>query len=130
MTAPVHTACIIDDDITFIFVTNHLVESNQLSEEIITYKNGREAIDELKTLQENEERFPEVIFLDINMPVLDGWGFLDEIKTILPQSVRIYLTSSSIDERDLDRSKSYDEVCEYLVKPVDIETLTRIFNEA
>ena len=68
--------------------------------------------------------------MDINMPVLDGWGFLDEIKTILPQSVRIYLTSSSIDERDLDRSKSYDEVCEYLVKPVDIETLTRIFNEA
>lgn len=129
----IQTACIIDDDRTFIFVTNHLIKSNKLCEVVLSYENGQVAIDHLKARIENQEDFPEIILLDINMPALDGWEFLEEfkkMKPMLPKAVRIYLVSSSIDERDVERSRSCSDVSDYIVKPVRLDTLIKLFQES
>jgi len=129
----IQTACIIDDDRTFIFVTNHLIKSNKLCEVVLSYENGQVAIDQLKARIENQESFPEIILLDINMPALDGWEFLEEfkkMKAMLPKAVRIYLVSSSIDERDVERSMSCSDVSDYIVKPVRLDTLIKLFQES
>lgn len=129
----IQTACIIDDDRTFIFVTSHHIKSNKLCEEVLSYENGQVAIDHLKARIKSQENFPEMILLDINMPSLDGWEFLEEfkkMKAMLPNAVRIYLASSSIDERDVERSKSYSEVSDYIVKPVRLDTLIKLFQKS
>jgi CheY-like chemotaxis protein len=64
---------------------------------------------------------PDIIFLDINMPVMDGWQFLDSFRNIedmLSKKITIYLVSSSVDKNDMSRSKQISLVKDYLIKPV------------
>ena len=64
---------------------------------------------------------PDVIFLDINMPVMNGWQFLEQFKEVQPsfnKEIVIYSVSSSFDDRDINRSKEYTEVTDYIIKPV------------
>lgn len=71
--------------------------------------------------KDNSELLPDVIFLDINMPIMNGWQFLDEFKKMqnsIDKNITIYLVSSSFDDRDISRSKDYAEVTDYIIKPV------------
>ena len=92
--------------------------------------NGLEAIDDLKNkIETNNE--PDLILLDINMPVCDGWHFLEEFRKIkqnLSKNVEVYLVSSSNDVSDLNKSKLYkDEVKKYYYKPMTQEDFETIF---
>ncbi|MET6991761.1 hypothetical protein [Sediminicola arcticus] len=65
-----------------------------------------------------KKSLPEVIFLDLNMPVIDGWEFLDEFaKLDIPEKIDIYVVGSSLDIRDKEKLKEYDMVINMISKP-------------
>lgn len=121
------TICIIDDDPIYVFGMKKLISVNNICNSILVFNNGHEAI---QYLNSNENKTPDVIFLDINMPVMDGWDFLDEfsnIKKNLSKNIIIHMVSSSIDPNDIEKAKGYQEISEYLVKPVKANDLKRLF---
>jgi CheY-like chemotaxis protein len=123
-------ACIVDDDPIFVFSTKKLMELNDFAEEIVVYSNGQEALDELVCRIDNGNEMPDVIFLDLNIPVLDGWDFLDEFTKIPSQKeMIIYIVTSSIDPADVNRAKGYKNVNNYVVKPITTKDLGKILAE-
>ena len=89
--------------------------------EIYVFKNGQEAIIALTEMLEEEILLPSVIFLDLNMPIMNGWEFLDDFIKIPKYKrghVTVFIVSSSIDPRDMERVKTYKAVNKFLVKPI------------
>ena len=79
----------------------------------------------LQKFEDNSEALPEMIFLDINMPKMNGWDFLDAyIK--LENKVRVYMLSSSINSKDIQKSETYDVVNGFICKPLVVERLSEI----
>ncbi len=131
MSQNIESVCIIDDDSIYINLVSKIIELRQLSETVIVFNNGKEAMDFFQeSIEKNEKpEVPQVIFLDINMPVMDGWEFLSEfskIKNKLSDKINLYVVSSSIDSRDIERAKSIDVVSDYLTKPIKIDDFERI----
>lgn len=122
--------CIIDDDPIYIFGTKKIMELTNLCENFLIYHNGKIALDNLKAIILAGEKLPEIILLDLNMPVMDGWEFLDEFtKVPTPNKIIIYIVTSSIDPADVKRAKQYEMLSNYLVKPITIEQLKEILND-
>ncbi|MFD1094409.1 response regulator [Salegentibacter chungangensis] len=129
----VELACIIDDDKIYVNLVKKIIEIKKLSENLLVYKNGKEALDYFKNNLEkmSEDRLPDIIFLDLNMPVMDGWEFLNEfvkIKNNFDKKITLYVVSSSIDPRDLERAKSFNLVTDYLIKPIELKKFEKIFD--
>lgn len=121
---------LVDDDAIYIFGLSRLIALKQIADEVVSKKNGAEAIEFLQTQISNKDFLPDVIFLDLNMPIMDGWEFLDEfikMDTEKTKSIKIFVISSSIAQSDMQRVKQYPVVKEYLIKPVSLEKLTEIF---
>lgn len=130
----VELACIIDDDKIYVNLVRKIIEIKKLSENLLIFKNGKEALDYFKLIMENlsEEKLPDIIFLDLNMPVMDGWEFLGEfvkIKNNFEKKITLYVVSSSIDPRDLERAKSFNMVTDYLIKPIELKKFEKIFEK-
>ena len=120
-------ACIIDDDPIFIFSAKKLMELADFCKGFIVFHNGKEALNHLNTIISSNEELPDVILLDLNMPVMDGWEFLEEfIKIKSEKAITIYIVSSSIDPGDINKAKSYHNVNNYIVKPVTIDSLKSV----
>jgi CheY-like chemotaxis protein len=121
-------ACIIDDDPIQVLLAERMLYKQKLCKRLYVFRNGREALNNLKTIANDPAMFPDVIFLDINMPVLDGWGFLEEFKILKPQikkNIQLFMLSSSVWQEDIDKAHNYPEVTDYLLKPVTMELLAR-----
>ncbi|MCM4170713.1 response regulator [Arenibacter sp. TNZ] len=115
----INTTCIIDDDPIFIFGSKILLRNNSFGANIIVFQNGKEALDNIVQMLESDQGLPEVIFLDINMPIMDGWEFLEIFSKISKvQHIRVYILSSSIDSRDIERAKQYEIVSDFIAKPL------------
>ncbi len=121
--------CIIDDDPIYTFTTRKIMEIGSFSKYIEVFKNGKEAINALKPRVETNQNIPEVIFLDLNMPVMDGWQFLDEFVVSGTKKITIYIVSSSIDPADLNKAKEYSLVTNYVIKPITPGKLKELFDE-
>jgi CheY-like chemotaxis protein len=120
----VDTVCIVDDDPIYVFTTKQKLQVGKFCNNILIYNNGKEAFEALKALIENNNTLPDVILLDLNMPVWDGWDFLDEFQTIKAnKKIAIYIVSSSDNPDDIARSKSYHIVNDFIIKPITIEKL-------
>jgi len=122
------TAGIVDDDEIFTYGFKKITAIKGLFDEILNFSNGKEAIDFLKDPQ-NEQRLPDVLFVDINMPVMNGWEFneaFEEIKSQLGKNITLYNISSSIDLEDIKRAKSNPIITDYLLKPIDEQYLAEI----
>lgn len=123
--------CIIDDDPIFVFGTKRLINEIGFSTEITVYENGEDAIHGFHNTLADNEPLPNVVLLNLNMPIMNGWEFLDEFITIPNPSrdhVLIYVISSSVDPRDLAKVKEYSEVSNYILKPITIPDLKDIIN--
>jgi len=130
MNNTINLVCIIDDDPIYTFAVKKLMKMNAFSEQFLIFKNGKEALDGLTNLHKNKSTFPDLILLDINMPIMDGWQFLDACKNIsLDISSPLYMTSSSIDEKDKKKSKTYDMITEYVEKPLTLDSLNKLVNQ-
>lgn len=118
---------IIDDDDIFVFVLKKLLQKTKRFEQVTDIRNGHEAIDLLIDQYENDRNLPEMIFLDLNMPILDGWQFLDEVEKLpFKDQLKIHIISSSIDPREIEKSKEYATVKSFVSKPVTMEWLNKI----
>jgi CheY-like chemotaxis protein len=120
----INTTCIIDDDPIFIYGIQRHLKTNQFCTEIIVYENGKKAYDSLKEKHENDLKLPDLILLDINMPIWDGWQFLDEfVKMPIQQKIVIFVVSSSVLQEDFEKAKSYELVSNFIVKPITEEKI-------
>ncbi|MGB6150825.1 MAG: response regulator [Pricia sp.] len=125
--------CIIDDDPIFIYGTKRLMAEIDFYETVVVYQNGQDALDGLNGITANGEQFPSVIFLDLNMPIMNGWEFLEDFIKIPNdnrEKVVIYIISSSVDPRDLERIKNYKVVNNYILKPISKEDLDSVLRNA
>ena len=117
---------IIDDDPMSSFYIKRLAELGELAHIITIHNKAQGAIDYLLEHKKSDDHLPEVILLDIYMPVLDGWGFLEkynEIKTELNKPISIYIISSSNHPKDYSKAEAFGDVQAYFEKPVTIEIL-------
>lgn len=118
--------CIIDDDdISRYYMSRNLASLN-LSREMLVFSDGEDAISYIENNINNSFDLPDVIFLDINMPIMDGFQFMEaytKLKPRIDKEISIYMTSSSISPEDVQRAKAVSEISDYLVKPVEPEKL-------
>lgn len=119
--------CIIDDDPIYLMLAKRLISLNQFSDLIFEYRDGNEAYLALKQMHDQGDQMPDMIFLDINMPIWDGWDFLDEIvKLELQDTFDVYMVSSSTSLCDKEKAESYPLIKGFLTKPLEIEALKLI----
>ncbi|MFN7098774.1 MAG: response regulator [Flavobacterium sp.] len=122
------TVCIIDDDPIFVFGTKRIMEIADFCQSFMIFKNGKEAFDNLNSIIIANKKLPDLILVDLNMPIWDGWTFLDEfVKIPCKNPSTIYIMTSSIDPADIQRAKAYDAVSNYLVKPISLDNLQTNF---
>ena len=124
-------SCIIDDDPIFVFGTKKVMKEVDFCDDVLVYHNGEEAINGLKSMVDRGEPLPDLIFLDLNMPIMDGWDFLEDFMAIPNQNrkdVFVYIISSSIDANDFIRARNYEIVNNYILKPVTPEDLIFVLN--
>lgn len=131
--------CVDDDPIT-LMLCKMVISKSTFANEIITAQNGEEAInyfDELKlnNLGAEINRYPQLILLDLNMPVMGGWEFLDQFSksdyTAIFKDTKVIVLSSTIDPKDIDKSKTYPMVLDFMSKPITkemLEDLKQIFS--
>lgn len=121
--------CIVDDDPISVFTTKHALSVGHFCDSIIVFKDGKEAFDKLRAIITAGETLPEVILLDLNMPVWDGWQFLDEFTQVpIEKDLLIYIISSSNDPEDLRKAEQYKFVSKFIVKPVTVEKLQEVLS--
>jgi len=121
--------CVVDDDKIFTYLLKRIIEKAKITREIIFFENGRDALDYLASHKEDALKLPQLILLDINMPILDGWQFLNEygkLKPEVPQPISICMMSSSSEIEDYDRAMDSGHVMDYLQKPVQIPSLKEV----
>ena len=123
----------IDDDPITLMLCKMVISKSLFSKEIVTAKNGEEALKYFNTLKlaktDAQLTKPQLIFLDLNMPVMGGWEFLDSFSTAEYSeynNIKVIILSSTIDPGDLEKSKKYPMVIDFLSKPISKEMLEYI----
>tara|TARA_R110002050_G_scaffold300400_2_gene469622 strand:- start:2528 stop:2917 length:390 start_codon:yes stop_codon:yes gene_type:complete len=112
---------VVDDDVVFRLSAKMLINSLDGEHSIIMLENGEEAINFLYENRSQPDMLPEILLLDLSMPVLDGWEFLEQylpLKDELTKDITIYIVTSSIDQADIKRAESISTVKGYLIKPI------------
>lgn len=123
---------IIDDDYIYQTIIKKLIQKTGIFSAHSSFSNGKEAIITLKnTLDEDTMYLPDIILLDINMPIMDGWEFMEEIKKMksrINNQIKIYIVSSSIAIEDKNKSKTYSDIVGYIPKPISVNDLMTIIS--
>lgn len=115
---------LIDDDVIFVSIFSMMNTKSQFSKNLTTFDNPSAALESLVQLKELD-KLPELIFLDLNMPLLDGWLFLNQLKELSIDTPIVILTSS-INEFDINKSKKFNQVKKFISKPVNREKILEI----
>ena len=122
----------IDDDPIALLLSKLVISKSNFASRVITLANGQEGITYLEkeeTIAESKTGHPLLILLDLNMPVMDGWEFLEQFSKKLQQEyldVKIILLSSSIDPNDIRKSKQFEMVLDFFPKPLTREIMDTI----
>jgi len=112
---------IIDDDVIHQRIAQIMIEKHHTYDSISSYTEAGKALAFLQENLQNKTELPDVILLDLNMPVIDGWDFLEVFKTFesdLAKAIHIYIVSSSVDENDKVRAATYSPVKGFVSKPL------------
>lgn len=116
---------LIDDDQPFCFIARKILFRSNLDADMQISINGKAALEYLEFVSKSPElRYPDIIILDINMPVMNGWDFLNDFRKLKQQfdeQIPVLVLSSSVDPEDKKKALSYDEVSDYISKPLTIE---------
>ena len=125
---------LVDDSPIDNLINQKMIEASSFAEHIYTFSGAVSALDFLKNLVRlngiSTDNIPELIFLDINMPILDGFQFLEEFENlngpnadVIKEKTRVVMVSSSINPIDMDRAEKNKYVNKYVNKPLSIKTL-------
>lgn len=121
------TILCVDDDPIALMLSKMVINKSMFSNEIITAKNGKEALNYFRIFKQTSSgKKPQLIFLDLNMPIMGGWEFLDCFSTneyADYNTIKVIILSSTIDPEDLEKSKTYPMVLDFLPKPISKEML-------
>lgn len=123
---------IVDDDDIYRYSIMRTLKDLNVTKKILVFRDGEEAIDFMLDNLGNSQDLPDVIFLDINMPIMDGFEFMEEYVKIKPKvgkKITVYMISSSVNPVDLEKAKSISEISDYIVKPIEAEKLVTIIKE-
>ncbi|WP_339714220.1 response regulator [uncultured Kriegella sp.] len=113
--------CIIDDDSIYRFTMAKTLESTKLPVDIMVFSDGEEALNFILANLGKDSELPDVIFLDIDMPVMDGFQFMEaymKVKNNVGKHIAIFMVSSSLDPRDIAKANKISAISDYIVKPV------------
>jgi len=125
---------LVDDDEINNFISIKLIKKAVDNADIKACLNGKFAIDELSEIQRQDpSKLPDYILLDINMPIMNGWEFLDEYKrlNIDPSGKsKIFIISSSVFSNDISKARSYPLVKNFVSKPLSVEKIKEMLEEA
>jgi len=117
---------LVDDDEAAVYISKRLLEKAAIEADMLIARHGQEALDIVRTVCQQQER-PELILLDIHMPVMDGFEFLEHLQASVDLStapIKIVLLSSSVHHLDRARAKQYP-VFDYIEKPLTVDKLTK-----
>ena len=120
---------VVDDDRIYKTIIKKIIDTSAMFSDTTTFSNGKEAISALKDAISNKDILPDIVLLDIEMPVMDGWGFMEEfalIKENIPPRLIIYISSSSIAIEDKLKAKNNPNIVGYMSKPITIDDLKLI----
>jgi CheY-like chemotaxis protein len=121
--------CIVDDDEVYIFIVKKIIEINELADHVLTFSDGEKAYNFIKENKGKPNFLPDIILLDINMPIMDGFQFIEEyikLKHEINKEIGIYMVTSSVDPIDLEKSKKYTDIKGFITKPISAEVLEKI----
>jgi CheY-like chemotaxis protein len=126
------TVMLIDDNEIDNLINQKMIEAAAIAENIYTHTGAKSAIEFLKNMEKMDvadKVLPDIIFLDIDMPLMDGFQFLDEFEKLAPatkKKSRIVMLTSSINPQDFSRSKKYPNVKLYLNKPLSHDSIVKL----
>ena len=115
----------VDDDPITLMLFKKATQKASFAKEIINTMNGEEAIAFINSITSQDKK-PQLIFLDLNMPVMGGWEFLDlfnDSNYYLSNNTKVIILTSTIDPDDIKKSKTYSNVIDFLSKPITVEML-------
>ena len=121
--------CVIDDDSIYKYTILKTIEEVSTVKKVHVFNDGEEGLEYISNNIEDASALPDVIFLDLNMPYMDGWEFLEMFSGLqkgLPKKIVIYIVSSSVSAVDIEKAKEYSTVTDYIVKPVSIDDFKKI----
>lgn len=122
---------LVDDDEINNFISIKLIKKTLLNTDIKACLNGKFAINQLSEIHDKQpDLLPDYILLDINMPVMNGWEFLEEFERLKidPEGkIKIYIVSSSVFSNDINKSRLFELVTDFISKPLNVEKLRHLF---
>jgi CheY-like chemotaxis protein len=121
---------VIDDNLVFRKLTKMLLNKLGISEtDILLFKNGNEIYEFICGKIDAIEDLPTILFLDLNMPIMDGWEFLKLFKLFKKEhnyNPEIYILTSSVNDKDHKKAKKFVSIKDYLTKPINEDILKNI----
>ena len=123
--------CIIDDDRIYTYGISKIIKSHLPGNELSSFENGRQALDAITKMAENNEDLPDMILLDIAMPEMNGWDFLhafQKVRDKIEKEIEIYVISSRVNDNneELYKIEWNQKVSDFIQKPVNIEALKKL----
>lgn len=120
---------LVDDNETDNFISKRIIEITRFSKRVEAKNSGKAALDYLKENEKNPENIPSLIFLDINMPIVDGFVFLYEFEKfneLVRNKCKVIILSSSDNKRDIDKIINNNHVIKFITKPLTEVSLEEI----
>lgn len=124
------TVCIIDDDLVSQFASVYCIEQTKVKCKILTCESALEGIELFSSRLKENKNLPDILFLDLVMPEMDGWEFLERIKPITDglHKIDIYILSAFANSKDRERAKHHPMIQGYFDKPLSKSILEKIFH--
>lgn len=133
MSKKINNVLLIDDDTVNNFIVINTLSKLDITDNVDSVLNGADGIEYIKSVADsNKSLIPSIIFLDINMPIMDGWEFLEKFEEFseeIKKSCTIYMVSSSVYEDDIAKSKQYSTVKDFVSKPLMRDKILEIYAE-